>query len=616
MAENTIAKAYVQLIPSFQGVQKNIESSLNGANVGANFGGQFVSKLKGIIATAGIGKMFQMAISQGAELEQNLGGTEVVFGNFSNSIQKSAQDAYKNMGLSASEYMSTANKMGSLFQGSGLSQVKSLELTSQAMQRAADVASIMGLDTKVAMESIAGAAKGNFTMMDNLGVAMNATTLKAYALEKGINFNWNMATNAEKTELAMKMFMDRTSQYAGNFAKESEDTISGSFGAMKASFHNFFGDLSLGREIQPSLQALMSTSVTFLTKNIFPAVGNIIKGLPKAIIFVIQNQGPQLMRSGLNLMQNIASGLPKGIPELLSQIVPMITSFSENIRLYSGLLIDTGLDFIQNLVKGIMNSLPILIENVPIIISNFSNAINDKMPNILMTGWNILITLIEGLISAIPTLIANIGPILTAIWDTFISYNWWNLALNILSLLGSGIISATSVLVDGFFIVLDTAINFVKNMNWLELGQNIINGVINGIKSLAGALWDALVGAVRSAWNGVLSFLGIASPSKEGIKVGQFIDEGISIGLNKGKNNLAATALNVAKESIKPFDTKMLYDYSIDALSLNNKENQSTSGFNQTVIVNAPTELSPYEIARQNRIATQQLALNLALNRG
>jgi hypothetical protein len=34
------------------------------------------------------------------------------------------------------------------------------------MQRAADVASVMGLDTTMAMDSIAGAAKGNFTMIN------------------------------------------------------------------------------------------------------------------------------------------------------------------------------------------------------------------------------------------------------------------------------------------------------------------------------------------------------------------------------------------------------------------------------------------------------------------
>ena len=45
-------------------------------------------------------------------------------------------------------------------------------------------------------------------MMDNLGVSMNATTLQAYALEKGINFKWKTASNAQKAELAMKMFIE------------------------------------------------------------------------------------------------------------------------------------------------------------------------------------------------------------------------------------------------------------------------------------------------------------------------------------------------------------------------------------------------------------------------
>ena len=72
-----------------------------------------------------------------------------------------------------------------MFQGSGLDQQRSLDLSVQAMQRAADVASIMGIDQADALEAVTGAAKGNYTMMDNLGVAMNATTLGAYAQAQG-----------------------------------------------------------------------------------------------------------------------------------------------------------------------------------------------------------------------------------------------------------------------------------------------------------------------------------------------------------------------------------------------------------------------------------------------
>ena len=250
------------------------------------------------------------------ELQQNLGGTEAVFGEFAKNIQSTASEAYKNMGMSASDYMATANKMGALFQGSGLEQQKSLELTAQAMQRAADVASVMGLDTSAAMESIAGAAKGNFTMMDNLGVAMNATTLQAYALEKGINFDWNTADNATKAELAMQMFFDRTEQYAGNFARESSETLSGSMNAVKAAFSDLLGNLSLGNDITPSLEALKSTVTVFAQNNLVPALGNIISGAVPILADLITGLLPELASAALMLVDQIGAGLAEKFPQL------------------------------------------------------------------------------------------------------------------------------------------------------------------------------------------------------------------------------------------------------------------------------------------------------------
>lgn len=166
-----LGKAYVQLVPSAKNISGLIREQLGAdvENAGKSAGNSLASNIKNAILAAGIGatfaKLIKTAFSEGGELQQNLGGTEAVFGRFARNIEQTSTNAYKNMGLSASDYMATANKMGSLFQGSGLSQQRSLELTSSAMQRAADVASVMGIDTTMAMESIAGAAKGNFTMI-------------------------------------------------------------------------------------------------------------------------------------------------------------------------------------------------------------------------------------------------------------------------------------------------------------------------------------------------------------------------------------------------------------------------------------------------------------------
>lgn len=257
---------------------------------------------------AGIGAV----VKSYASLEQNLGGTQAVFGSFAKTVQNDAKSAYKNMGLSASDYMATANKMGSLFQGSGVSQQRSLKLTSKAMKRASDVASVMGVDMNLAMESISGAAKGNFAMMDNLGVAMNATTLEAYALEKGVNFKWDTASNAEKAELAMKMFMDRTKQYDGNFLKESENTVSGSLDAMRGALSNFVAGLGNPEADIAKLMNNLKTTIHNFVKNVGGVIKNIWDNLPLApwqkwVGLIAVGAGPVLLA---------LSGIMKGIGTL------------------------------------------------------------------------------------------------------------------------------------------------------------------------------------------------------------------------------------------------------------------------------------------------------------
>lgn len=99
-----------------------------------------------------------------SSIEQGIGGAEAIFGDFAWRVKEDAAEAFEKSGLSAEEYYATINKMGALFKGSGFTEMEALEKASNAMQRAADVASVMGIDVDTAMESIAGAAKGNFTI--------------------------------------------------------------------------------------------------------------------------------------------------------------------------------------------------------------------------------------------------------------------------------------------------------------------------------------------------------------------------------------------------------------------------------------------------------------------
>ena len=114
------------------------------------------SALKGVtVATGAVTTAFAglvtASVKATGELEQQIGGTEAVFKTYASNIQDMAKSAYSSMGLSANDYMATINKMGALMQGSGIDIKTSMDLSSQAMQRAADIASIMGTDTASAM---------------------------------------------------------------------------------------------------------------------------------------------------------------------------------------------------------------------------------------------------------------------------------------------------------------------------------------------------------------------------------------------------------------------------------------------------------------------------------
>ena len=276
----------------------NTELEDSGLKKGLNKLGSIASSALKCVAvttgavTAAFAGLVTTSVKARGDLEQQIGGTEAVFKEYAKTVQEYSKEAYSSMGLSANDYMATMNKMASLMQGSGVDIKSSMDLSSQAMQRAADVASIMGIDIESAMESIAGAAKGNFTMMDNLGVAMNATTIEAYALSKGIDKSYASMTNAEKVQLAMEMFLEKSAYAMGNYAKENK-TFAGSLSTMKASIQNF---LSGSGDIQSVINSVLSfTEITM--NSVSEIIPEIIESVSSAL--------PQIIEAGTNILTSL-----------------------------------------------------------------------------------------------------------------------------------------------------------------------------------------------------------------------------------------------------------------------------------------------------------------------
>lgn len=517
-----------------------------------------IAGLTGIVAGAAVA-MGKTVVESFGELEQNLGGSEAVFGKYADSIQKTGEDAYKNLGVSQSDYLATANKMGALFQGSGLDQVTSLELTEKAMQRAADMASVMGIDMQVALDSVAGAAKGNFTMMDNLGVAMNATNVEAYALSKGLDFAWDSATNAEKAEVAMQMFFENTEQYAGNFAKEASETITGSIGMFKAAFGSFMAGLGNEDADVGNLTDNLVDAFKSVLDNIVPVLENIVAALPTAtaaLLAAVSDMLPLLVETATTLftqvLDTVVGLLPTLIPVAVDALMTIVNAIIQNLpmlmdagiqlllALIDGilpqlpLLIDMALKMIVTLANGIAEALPELMPMIAEIIPQIILTLIDNLPLLIDAALQLIIALVEGLAVALPILVEYIPEIIQAIFDALI------LAL---PLIADAAVELVMALIDGIGNLLPSVgkaaggiveklVQGIKDLipKIIEVGGNIVSGIWQGIKDRATWFREQVNGFFSGIVGGVKKALGIQSPSKVFAGIG----ENLALGLGSG----------------------------------------------------------------------------------
>lgn len=222
-----------------------------------------------------------------ADLEQNIGGSQTTWEGMARAMHQYATQAYKDVGLGTSQYLEMSTRMGNLLQGMGIDNRQAASMTIDAIERTADVAAALNVPIEDAMYAIEGMAKGNFTMMDNLGVAMSEDTLHAYALEQGIKRGTKGMSKAEKIALAIEMYMDKTAHHAGTFAKESEG-MSGALAVLKASWQNFLDGSGDPSAFADSVAAYVDAYAEMVTK-VAPRIWEGMKIVGKDIGGRIQN---------------------------------------------------------------------------------------------------------------------------------------------------------------------------------------------------------------------------------------------------------------------------------------------------------------------------------------
>ena len=495
-----LGKAYVQIVPSAQGIKSALTEMFDeeteglGEQTGQSIGQELIGTLKKVIAAAGIGKIISDSINMGGALQQSLGGVETLFKDSADTVKEYAAQAYRTVGLSANDYMEqTTSFAASLLSSVSQDTQAAADLANMAMVDMADNSNKMGTSMQDIQNAYQGFAKQNYTMLDNLKLGYGGTQAEMQRLLKdaeklsGVHYDLGNLADMYSAIHVIQKEMDIT----GTTAKEASTTLTGSFAAMKAAAENVLADWSTGADLTAPLQGLVETAQTFLVGNLLPMIGN-------ELVYTLV---PEILQSGTQLVTSLAEGFTQGIPDFLSNALPQLLQFTEELRANAGVFVDAGLNLITQLLNGLIAGLPDLIAYVPDIIINICGVINDNMPKILAQGVSIIVQLIAGLVQTVPSLLANWKKILEAVLSVISAINWLNIGKTILTGVANGVKSMGSSLLNAFKGGFSSALAWIKSLpsQAVQWGKNLIQSFINGLTGKGGAVGAGAIAATAGA---------------------------------------------------------------------------------------------------------------------
>lgn len=523
-----LGDAYVNIIPKAPGIEKNIGSLLDpaGESAGKTAGGKIGSGLLGtlgkVVSVAAVGKIVKDAFSAGGNLEQSFGGLETIYGDAAEGAKAFAVEAAA-AGISANSYAEQAVSFGAaLKQAFKGDTEKAMQAANTAIMDMADNSAKMGTDIGSIQAAYQGFAKQNYTMLDNLKLGYGGTKTEMERLladaEKlsGVKYDIDNLGDVYDAIHVIQEDLGLT----GVAAAEAETTLTGSFGAMKASWENLLAAMTTGQGLDAAMQNLGKSVGNVLT-NVVRMVGNIAQQLPALFTGLLTTIGPQILPVATGIVSSLMTGITTNLPQLLTG----------------------GMTMLQTLVEGVLTALPQLLTTAMQFVPTLISGILPMIPQLLGQGTQILSTLISGIVTALPQLLSTAAEMIIQI-VTGIGENLPQILEAGVSLLGelaAGVISAVGTLVGTVPQLFSKFKEAVSGTDWASVGRSIIDGIRNGIVNAAHRIAEAARNAVRGALGGAKEEAEVGSPSKLFEReVGRWIPAGLALGIEE---NLAPISL-------------------------------------------------------------------------
>ena len=268
------------------GVDDQASDKIDGLS--SKFKKSLTAAVKG--ADAAIIGLGTAAINSYSEFEQLAGGAAKIFDEISQTaILQDANNAYKELGLSANQYLAVINDVGATFAAT-MGDEAGYEAAKTGLKAISDYASGTGKNVDELSQKftlITRSTSSYQSIADQFSGILPATS--AGFLEQAQAAGILSDSYTQLTEVPIAEYQEAVSEMleqgvadlglANNTVMESETTISGSFAAMKAAADNFLVALvDDNTDVGESFQTLTSSVGSFLD-NVIPKIWDFIGSL-------------------------------------------------------------------------------------------------------------------------------------------------------------------------------------------------------------------------------------------------------------------------------------------------------------------------------------------------
>lgn len=502
-----IGSMTVALVGDITGLDKELKKAKKNldsfASTMTGMGTKLTAGLTVPIAAAG-GAAFKLA----ADMEDAMGATDQIFGSASEDMKKWANSLESYYGIASSEALEYSNMMGSMLQNiGGLTEDEAAKQAQTLLRLAGDLTAMYGGTTADAVRALTGALKGNNTMLDNYGMAVNDAMIKTKAFEMGIYSGKGEMDLATKQAATLALIVEQTGAAQGQAAREAEGA-SGTMRAFATEVKNLA--ISFGNVLLPVITPIISRlgEMVKMISNLSPATQKTIV----AIAGIVAAIGPVLL-----LLGSFASGL--------SSIIALATSFSgvltaagttigalaAPVAIAVAAVMGLGLavkDLWQNnedFRTGVIAIWEDIKKSFQVIIGVLQGLWAKWGGDIILIGetaWETVKTIISTVLRVIGEIIALALNLITGDFD-----GAWKNIINIFNIAKTGVISIITNLTNTIKTIF---LDLIRSaISW---GENMLSGFIQGIKNK----WEDLKDAAKGIADTVSDFLGFSSPTKKG----------------------------------------------------------------------------------------------------